>query len=70
MKIDEVRAKNDHELGFELDKMKKELFDLRFKSATQALSNSARIRTLRRSIARLNTVLTERAKEIRGQKTR
>ena len=67
MKIDEVRAKNDHELTFELDKMKKELFDLRFKSATQSLPNSARIRLLRRAIARLLTVLGERSQGIRGQ---
>lgn len=70
MKIDEVRAKNDHELSFELDKLKKELFDLRFKSATQALPDSARIRTVRRAIARLNTVLSERSLKIRGQEPR
>jgi len=70
MKTDEIRAKNDHELRFELDKSKKELFDMRFKSATQALQSPARIRELRRTIARLNTVLHERALGVRGSEAR
>ncbi len=44
MKVDEIRGKNDHELGFELAKAKQELFDLRFKSKTQSLPNPSRIR--------------------------
>lgn len=69
MKSDEIRGKTDHELGFELDKLKKELFDLRFKSATQSLPSTARIRLLRRTIARVHTILNERALGIRGQQT-
>jgi large subunit ribosomal protein L29 len=67
MKIEEVRAKNDHELEFELAQMKKELFDLRFKSTTQVLNNPARIRLLRRTIARVNTIVHERSTGVRGQ---
>ena len=67
MKTDEIRGKNGHELEYELATMKKELFDLRFKSATQVLTNPARIRFLRRTIARVNTVLHERATGVRGQ---
>lgn len=67
MKADEIRRKNDHELRFELDKMKKDLFDQRFKSATQSLPSPAVIKTLRRTIARVNTVLHERALGVRGE---
>ena len=70
MKIEEIRGKNDHELEYELASMKKELFDLRFKSATQVLTNPARIRFLRRTIARVSTVARERAAGIRGQEAR
>ncbi|MFO1011490.1 MAG: 50S ribosomal protein L29 [Planctomycetota bacterium] len=70
MKTDEIRSKTNHELGIELQKMKKELFDLRFKSATQSLPNGSRIRVLRRLIARTNTILNERALGVRGQEAR
>ncbi len=70
MKIEEVRSKTDAELDYELDNFKKELFDLRFRSSTETNSNPARIRTLRRSIARVTTVRHERAKNIRGQEAR
>jgi large subunit ribosomal protein L29 len=70
MKIEEMRGKNDHELGYELGKMKQELFDLRFKSATQVLTNPARIRFLRRTIARVNTLMHERSTGVRGQEPR
>ena len=70
MKTDEIRSKNDTELKFELGNMKKELFDLRFKSATQSITNPARIRVLRRTIARVNTILHERATGVRGQEPR
>ena len=67
MNIEEVRSKTDSELDYELANMKKELFDLRFRSATETTANPSRIKVLRRSIARVNTVLHERAKGIRGQ---
>lgn len=70
MKIEEMRGKTDHELDYELGKMKQELFDLRFKSATQVLTNPARIRLLRRTIARVNTLLHERSTGVRGQEPR
>ena len=63
MKIEEVRSKNDEELQFELEKMEKELFDLRFRSATETAASPARIRTLRRAIARVITILHERKRE-------
>ena len=70
MKIEEVRSKTDAELDFELEGMKKELFDLKFRSATETAANPARIRILRRGIARVRTVLHERAKGIQGQESR
>jgi large subunit ribosomal protein L29 len=70
MKSDEIRSKNTTELEFELANMKKEMFDLRFKSATQSIPNPARIRVLRRSIARINTIMHERATGVRGQEPR
>lgn len=70
MKIEEVRSKTDAELSYEVENMKKELFDLRFRTASETAANPARIRVVRRAIARVNTVVHERAKGIRGQKER
>ncbi len=70
MKIEEVRSKTDAELEFELESMRKELFDLRFRSATETAASPARIRTVRRAITRVTTVLHERATGIRGQERR
>jgi large subunit ribosomal protein L29 len=63
VKIEEVKTKTDSELTYELDKMKKELFELRFKSRTAGNSSPARIRVLKRTIARVHTVRHERAKQ-------
>lgn len=68
MKTEEIRSKTDSELEFDLGNFKKELFDLRFKSATESLTSPARINTLRRSIARIHTVLHEREMGVRDQK--
>ena len=70
MKIDEIRGKTDDEIDFELTSSKKTLFDLRFKAATESAANPARIRELRRAIARMRTVLHERQHKIRGQEPR
>ena len=61
MKIEEVKSKTDSELSYELDKMKKELFDLRFKARTAGSANPARMRVLKRTIARVHTVRRERS---------
>jgi large subunit ribosomal protein L29 len=60
MKIDEVRGKTPEVLAAEFTAMKRELFDLRFKSASQSLPDPSRIRMLRRTVARMGTVLRER----------
>ena len=67
MKIEEVRSKTDTELAYDLDRMRKELFDLRFKSAVDNSGNTAMISQLRRSIARVHTILHERTNQVRGQ---
>ena len=63
MNIKEVRDKSDAELTKTLDEFKKELFDLRFEKATGTVENAMRIRELRKSIARILTVLKERESE-------
>lgn len=67
MNIEDIRSKTDSELDFDLKGIKKNLFGLRIKASAETLANSAQIRELRRSIARINTVLHERATGIRGQ---
>ncbi|MFT7484776.1 MAG: large subunit ribosomal protein L29 [Candidatus Paceibacteria bacterium] len=69
MNIEDIRSKTDSELDFELKSVKKELFGLRIKASAETLANSAQIRVLRRSIARMNTVLHERATGVRGQES-
>jgi large subunit ribosomal protein L29 len=70
MKIDEARSKTDSELNFELANMKKELFELRFRSSTETTASPARIGELRKSIARVQTIIHERSRRIRGQEPR
>jgi len=58
----ELRALTDEELDKKLLESRKELFNLRFQSATGALENSARLRSAKREIARILTVQLERAR--------
>ena len=63
MNIKEIREMSNDELLKTLDEFKKELFDLRFQRATGSIDNPMRIRELRKSIARILTVLKERESE-------
>ena len=63
MNVKEIRHKSNDELLKTLDEFKKELFDLRFQRATGSIDNPMRIRELRKSIARILTVLKERESE-------
>jgi large subunit ribosomal protein L29 len=67
-RTDDFRAKSADELGTQLSNMKKEQFNLRFQRANGQVENTGRIRTLRRDIARIQTVLTEqhRAAQAKG----
>ncbi len=60
MVIADVRAKSDDELRDQLRNLKKEAFNLRFQRSSGQLGNTARVRHVRRDIARVQTVLTER----------
>ncbi len=60
MNIKEIREKSSEDLQKTLDEMKVELFDLRFARATGSIENPMRIRELKKSIARILTVLHER----------
>lgn len=70
MKIEEVKSKTDSELAYELGKIKRELFDLRFKARTSGSADPSRIRVLRRTIARVHTVQTERRRAAQAQAVR
>lgn len=59
-KVKEIRELSDADLTKKIADLKEELFNLRFQQATGVLENPARMREIRRTIARINTVLTER----------
>ena len=60
--VEELKAKTAAELNEELVAAKKELFNLRFQNATNQLDNTSRIKEVRKNIARIQTVITEKAK--------
>ena len=70
MKTEEVRSKTDDELRFDLGNLKRELFDTRLRGQLETGAGSGQVSDLRRSIARIKTVLTERELGIRGQQSR
>ena len=59
--VEDLRAKSANELSDELVAAKKELFNLRFQNATNQLDNTSRIKEVRRKIARIQTIITEKA---------
>jgi len=61
MKVKEIRELSDEELQDKLKELKEELFNLRFQLATGQLENTMRIKEVRRGIARVKTILRERA---------
>lgn len=61
MKVENLRPKTEDELKDQLLDLRKEQFNLRFKAASGQLENTARVREIRRDIARIKTLLTERA---------
>ncbi|MCL2592109.1 MAG: 50S ribosomal protein L29 [Defluviitaleaceae bacterium] len=58
----ELKNKSEAELQTELVSAKKELFNLRFQNATNQLDNSSRINEVRKNIARIQTVITQKQK--------
>jgi large subunit ribosomal protein L29 len=61
MKASELRDMSVEDLERRRDELERERFNLRFSSATQTVENPIRFRTIRRDIARINTILRERA---------
>lgn len=59
MKVNELREKNSAELNEELSALKEQLFKLRFQYATNQLDNPLQLRTVKRDIARVKTILRE-----------
>ncbi|MBW3552554.1 MAG: 50S ribosomal protein L29 [Gemmatimonadetes bacterium] len=60
MTAEEIRELGDADIRQRVEELREELFRLRFRSATQPLENPILLRSLRRDIARMNTVLRER----------
>lgn len=60
--VEDLKTKSPAELAEELVAAKKELFNLRFQNATNQLDNTSRIKEVRKNIARVQTVITEKAK--------
>ena len=60
MKINKIREMSSPELEKELGELKTELFKLKFSLATNGLDNPMKIKEVKRDIAKINTVLTER----------
>ena len=60
--VKDLKGKSVAELNEELVAAKKELFNLRFQNATNQLENTSRIKEVRRTIARIQTVITEASK--------
>ena len=60
--VEELKNKSVEELNQELVAAKKELFNLRFQNATNQLDNTARIKEVRKNIARIQTVIAQKAR--------
>lgn len=60
MKVKEIRDMSDAELQKKIGELKEELFNLRFQMATGQLENHTRIRDVKKSIARVKTIIRER----------
>ena len=63
MKISKIKEMSSPDLEKELSELKTELFKLRFSLATNGLDNPMKIKEVKKDIARINTILTERKLE-------
>ncbi|MEJ2502258.1 MAG: 50S ribosomal protein L29 [Gemmatimonadota bacterium] len=63
MKPEDIRELGDADIAQKIEEAQEEIFRLRFRSATQMLENPMLVRTLRRDIARMKTILRERQLE-------
>ncbi|HEY5546706.1 MAG TPA: 50S ribosomal protein L29 [Gemmatimonadaceae bacterium] len=67
MQVDDIRELTDVDIRARITELEEERFRLRFRGATQPLEDPLRLRVLRKDIARLNTVLRERALTTSGR---
>jgi large subunit ribosomal protein L29 len=63
-KIDDLKTKSDDQLSEALGELKREQFNLRFQAATNQLEKPSRMREVRRTIAQIKTLQTERARSV------
>ena len=61
-RVEDLRVKSDDQLGEQMHDLKREAFNLRFQAATNQLERPARIKDVRRDIARIKTLQGERAR--------
>ena len=67
MNVKEIRSKSNEELNIEMTTLKEELFNLRFQQATGQLENPSRMKEVKKTIARIKTIITERVSEIQQE---
>jgi large subunit ribosomal protein L29 len=65
--IDDLKQKTDDQLQQQLGELKREQFNLRFQSATNQLEKPSRVRVVRRTIARIKTLQSQRAQAQQAQ---
>ena len=65
-KVEDLRVKSDDQLNADLADLKREAFNLRFQAATNQLERPARIKEVRRDIARIKTLQTERSQSAKA----
>ena len=63
-KIDDLKTRTDDQLNEQLGELKREQFNLRFQAATNQLEKPSRVREVRRTIARIKTLQTERSRSV------
>ncbi len=66
-KIDNLKTRTDDQLNEELGNLKREQFNLRFQAATNQLEKPSRVREVRRTIAQIKTLQTERARAVQAK---
>ena len=68
MKMSELREMTNEELNLQLETFREEMFNLRFQQSTNRLENPKRLKSVRKDIARIKTLLTEKesSKKVRG----
>ena len=65
--VEDLRTKTDDQLADQLVALKREQFNLRFQAATNQLERPARVREVRREIARIKTLQTQRSRKAEAQ---